>query len=539
MSDNESTNDNGASAAAIVMESVEEAAAKATAKATAKAEKAAAKAKAVAVQAKVVAAAQGAGPSAVDPTQFRQTDVGNAALLVAMFGEDLRYVDLWRTWMWWDAQRWVEASDTAIIPLATKVTEHMFGWAAGLDEEARTKLRKHAFASQKKERLMAMITLAKGDKRVRAKPDIFDADPWMLGCEGMTVDLRTNALHRARREDYITKSTGVIPVPRKVMDCPNWLAHLAIMFDGDAETIEHVQRMCGYILTGDVSEEVLFAFFGGGSNGKTTLVTTLMEMMGDYAGKARSTLLMEAQGLNGSASPDLAALSGKRLVVVSETGDNCALAEAQVKAITSNEPITARGVYRDPFTFMPTHKTILMTNHRPFVKGMDDGIWRRLNIVPCLQQFDGAAKITNYRETLLRPELPAILMWAIKGCAMWRSDGLKPSLTVKAATHGYRAEMDFISHWLEERAIGDQNARAVRTEAYGDYKTWAEVEGVPTISSRRFYEEMHSRGYPQKKLGGVRMLMGLRLGSRGPGLQVITGGLGDLVDLGDQPVKPA
>src|SRR3984957_18397647 len=125
----------------------------------------------------------------------------------------------------------------------------------------------------------------------------------------------------------------------------------------------------------------LFAFFGGGANGKTTIAMTLFEALGDYAAKGRRDLLLQSQGEKGSASPDVAELHGKRLVVVSETDEGCAIAEAQVKEIASNEPITARKLHRDPFTFKPSHKVLLMTNHRPFVKGSDEDIWRRLNII--------------------------------------------------------------------------------------------------------------------------------------------------------------
>ncbi|MGP8234545.1 MAG: phage/plasmid primase, P4 family, partial [Limisphaerales bacterium] len=128
-------------------------------------------------------------------------------------------------------------------------------------------------------------------------------------------------------------------------------------------------------------------------------------------------LLLKSQGEKGAASPDIAALHGKRLVVVSETDEGCSIAEAQLKEITSNEPITARKLHRDPFTFMPNHKTLLMTNHPPFVKGSDDGIWRRLDIIEFNNKIADNAK-DHFRENKLRPELPGILAWAVRGCIL-------------------------------------------------------------------------------------------------------------------------
>ena len=188
----------------------------------------------------------------------------------------------------------------------------MFAWAATLPEDQRDKLRKHAIATQKEQRLHAMINLAKGESSIRAEPSAFDADPWLLGCENFTINLRTGKTHAPRREDLITKSTGI--VVDQQAQCPNWLATLDWVFQGDAETIEHVQRIAGYMLTGHVSEEKLFAFFGGGANGKTTIAMTIYDMLGDYAAKGRRDLLLQSQGEKGAASPDVAALHGKRLV---------------------------------------------------------------------------------------------------------------------------------------------------------------------------------------------------------------------------------
>jgi putative DNA primase/helicase len=458
----------------------------------------------------ILAALAGTGSNAsVDPTQFRRTDAGNADLLVAMFGQDLRYVEKWSAWRVWNGARWIEASDLMLIPFARAATEHMFHWAETLPNEEKNALRKHAFTSQKRDRLVAMIYLLKGYPQVRAAPGLFDADPMLLGCNGSTIDLRNGQLYVPKRKHYITKSTGI--AVDKSAKCPNWLAYLNWVFNGDQETIKHLQRIAGYMLTGDVSEEKLFAFFGGGGNGKTTVVMTLYELLGEYAGKARSDLLLQSQGEKGAASPDLAALQGKRLVVVSETDDHSSIAEAQVKGISSNEPVPARKLYGDVFTFKSTHKILLMTNHPPFIKGTDDAIWRRLNILPFNAKVTEQAKDVHFRERNLLPELPGILAWAIRGCFAWQKEGLKPSAAVKTATNAYRTEMDFLANWLEERSVCDAKSSIPRSEAYGDYKNWAQSEGAPILGNRRFFLELKTRGFQSGKSHGVRLVGGMRL----------------------------
>ena len=132
-------------------------------------------------------------------------------------------------------------------------------------------------------------------------------------------------------------------------------------------------------------------------------------------------------------------------------------------------------------------------------------------------------KHPNFREEKLRPELPGILTWAVRGCIMWRANGLKPSPAVQQALNAYRSEMDFIQQWLNERTVADPQASVSRSEAYGDFKAWAELENVPKLGNRRFVEELHARGFQTGMSHGVRLYKGLRLRSMGARLHVVGG----------------
>jgi putative DNA primase/helicase len=247
---------------------------------------------------------------------------------------------------------------------------------------------------------------------------------------------------------------------------------------------------------------------GDGANGKNTFVMTLRELLGDYA---RSDLLVHAQGKEGSPSPDVAALQGKRLVIVSETEDGCQLSEACVKDITSNEDITACRKYRDPFTFRPTHKIILSTNHRPHVKGTDQGIWRRLAIVFFGAAIAEEAKVTDFRERFLRPEYSGILNWALEGLARWRRDGVRRPASVRVVTDEYRSVMDSVEQWIEERSEPDPAAVVPVNVLHSDYVNHLGPHGHP-FGRRRFSEELERKGFAACKLaGGVRARRGLKL----------------------------
>ena len=356
---------------------------------------------------------------------------------------------------------------------------------------------KHAFATQRDARLRAMINLAKGEQRARIEPNVLDANAWLLGCPNGTLDLRTGKLREARREDFITKQIGVAFDPAAT--CSRFREFLDWATQGDRERAAFLQALAGYALTGEVCEEQMCVFVGDGDNGKSTLVMTLYDLFGDYAVKVRSDLLVHAQGKEGAPSPDVAALRGMRLAIVSETEDGCSLSEARIKDIVSNEVIAARRLHRDPFTFRPTHKIILSTNHRPHVRGTDHGIWRRLAIVRFNATVEEEQKVADFRERFLRPEQAGILNWLIEGLMRWARDGLRLPASVRKATAEYRSEMDTVGQWIEERTEKDRGAIAAARRLYADYVLWLGAQGRP-VGARKFGEELERNGYAACKL---------------------------------------
>jgi putative DNA primase/helicase len=253
------------------------------------------------------------------------------------------------------------------------------------------------------------------------------------------------------------------------------------------------------------------AAFGDGANGKSTFLMTLFDLWGDYAGKARSDLLVHAQGKEGAPSPDVAALHGKRLVIASETEDGCYLSEARIKDIVSNEMITARRLHHDPFTFRPAHKIFLGTNYQPHVRGTDAGIWRRLAIVPFIATIEEERKVADFRERVLRPEQPGILNWAVKGLMKWARDGLRLPASVREAIAEYRSAMDAVAQWIEEKTDFDPASIVPVRLLHEDYVNWLGPH-ARSFGVRRFGEELERKGFAACKLaGGVRARRGLKL----------------------------
>src|SRR5215510_15944573 len=183
--------------------------------------------------------------------------------------------------------------------------------------------------------------------------------------------------------------------------------------------------------------------YGTGDNGKSTFSETIGALMGPYFQKAPQELLMRKERRNvGGPSPEIARLCGARLVIASEVSENHRLNEAQVKDLTGDDTLTARGLYEAFFDFRPTHKLWMYGNHKPTILGTDHAIWKRPKLIPFTETIPKSEQIKGFREKHLMPELSGLLAWAVRGCLSWQKDGLQVPEEVEIATQEYRREMD-------------------------------------------------------------------------------------------------
>jgi putative DNA primase/helicase len=380
------------------------------------------------------------------------------------------------------------------------------------------KVQAWALKSESAPRLKAMVELAQSEPGIPILHEQLDRDRWLFNCPNGTIDLRTGKLREHRREDLITKLCPTEFHPNA--PCPAWERFLESIFPDedrkpDRELIEFIQRLLGYCLTGDVSEQILAIFWGIGSNGKSTLLGTVLAVMGsDYAMRANTSLLM--QGKNEHAT-EIAQLFGMRLVMASESEEGARLKESLIKDLTGGERLRGRRMKENFWEFDPTHKVILQTNHKPQVRGNDEGIWRRLRLVPFLARFwkadePGAGDdippelmADQHLPEKLRTEAPGILAWMVRGCLAWQKGGLTLPEQVKLATQEYRAGEDLLSRWLEDCCIskaGDASFRAKSSDLYGSFRKWCEGIGEKPIGQTGWGEQMGKR-YHKKVSNGV------------------------------------
>ena len=342
---------------------------------------------------------------------------------------------------------------------------------------------------------------------------MLDLNPWLFGVLNGVVELRTETMRPAEREDYITKQGHVDYDPEA--ECPRWKQFLYQVMGEDRDLVTYLQMAVGYTLTGITREQAVFILHGTGANGRSTFLEVLEQLLGDYSKSVASETLMTQRGRSSSGpNEDIARLKGARLAATGETEEGQILAEALLKRMTGEDTLVARLPYaKNSFEFRPQFKVWVAANHKPIVRGDDHAIWRRIHLIPFEQTFEGNAQDKRLKQKLLA-ELPGILNWAIEGCLLWQKQGLVQPAHIKSATMEYRDEMDLLAEWIESCCSIGPNESATVGNLYQSYNGWCIANWVKPMERRVFGRKLKSRGFQGAKSGGQRGYRGIGLSPR-------------------------
>jgi putative DNA primase/helicase len=419
------------------------------------------------------------------------TDLGNAERLIDNRGEDLRYCDPLGGWLCWDGKRWQQDNSGQVYRWAMDTVRGIYHEASEeKNASKRIALGEWAKSSEFASHIDNMIRLARS--LVPATPDEFDVNPWLLNVQNGTLDLRTGELYPHRRGDMSMKMTSTEYHPDA--KAPTWEAFLERAMKHDREMIAFLQRAVGYSLTGVTGEEVLFVIYGSGRNGKSKFLGAIQDTLGlDYAQQMPPQTLMLKRGETGATS-ELARLKGARFAATIETGEGGRLDEALVKQATGGDLISARYLYKEYFEYKPTHKIWLATNHKPQVRGTDEGIWSRIILIPFGVFIPPLERDGDLAEKLAA-EATGILAWAVQGCMDWQRERLALPEVVREATQEYREAMDAIGEFIEERCVIGDEFEIGASDLFAAYKDWASVNSEYTYNQRRFGDALSERGY--------------------------------------------
>ena len=318
-----------------------------------------------------------------EPATFAEaphfTDMGNGQRMYAAVKEKVFYVPQFDKWYIWAGTHWQEDDTFEIVRLAKQAVVAMYVEAATLDEEDRKALVKWAIKSEARQRLEAMVALLRSEPGIAVLPQELDRNPMLLACKNGTLDLVAGDLLPPDPDDLLTRCIEVDYDPDA--DCPLWEKFLIRIMGGDLELVSFIQRLVGHALTGDATGKYMVFMYGPkGNNGKSTLVETIMRLLGPYAMKSPSEMIM-AKSYSGGIPNDIARLRGVRFTVTNEVDEGMTLSESVIKDLTGNDTLTARFMRAEYFDFTPTHKLWIYGNHKPDIRGTDKAIWDRVKTI--------------------------------------------------------------------------------------------------------------------------------------------------------------
>jgi P4 family phage/plasmid primase-like protien len=440
------------------------------------------------------------------------TEYGNAQRLYDLHGPYLRYVYDSKSWLIWSADAWSWDRDGATVR-SYAAALHQVIYKEGeryiVDAEH---FGKWARKSQEERVVKAAVHLLSDFAPLRLPLAYVDADPFLIGFDQarQVIDLGSGTTRAAVPEDYVTKSLNVHSVG-DAAKAERWIQFLDQIFGGDQELIDWLHRFCGYLLTGSMREQIFLFCHGLGANGKSVFIEVLKYILGDYARAIAPETLADSKRQGGSATPDLAALIGARLVMCNETEDNIAMAESLVKSLVSGDSMAVRPLYAAPIQFTPVFKLVMAGNHKPIVHGNDNGIWRRIRLIPFNRTFAPAERDPNLLAKL-KAEAPHILAWMIEGCLKWLQQGLGDTPpAIEGATNEYREDQDIVGRWLEECTKPDPQGEESTTALYASYESWCHKNGLRPSSTLVLGRRLSERGFKQRKSNSKRLWGGLTL----------------------------
>lgn len=427
--------------------------------------------------------------------QLNQVSEDDLAIAFSQENADtLCYIAKWGKWYRWDSRVWVEDDTLAVYDA---IRQHIRQAVDISDQKSRiTVLRAQTVAAVEK--------LIRSDRRHAATVDQWDADPWVINSPSGIVDLTTGITKDHESQSYLTKLAGASLNGH----CPLWLGFLDEVTHGDEELIAFLQRWIGYCLTGSTREHVFALFYGTGANGKGTFLNTLTGILGDYATVAPMETFTESLGDRHPA--DLAMLRGARFVVAQESESGRRWAEAKLKSLTGGDPVTARFMRQDFFTYTPQFKLNIATNHKPQLRNVDEAMRRRILLIP----FTVTIPPENRDPTLaekLQLEWNGIFKWAVEGCLQYQSQGLQPPAAVLEATEEYFQTQNSLLQWLEECCERGDTHWETPTRLFNSWREWAKANNEEPGNAKALGDKLEVEGLYRKKRNGTRMHIGVKL----------------------------
>lgn len=489
------------------------------------------------------------GPDIVmmDCAVLPMTDFGIGERLIARHGEQFRFTTA-KGWLGWDERRWRVLDQEKDGPPPAELQKAIFDTIRDMQAEARIMRQTGVYQAEENPHgldqyiprgknfvLLSTILAGYGRQSEQAgKPSSIAklAQKWLtvaieaFDCDPLAINLLNGTLRFERYQDEEGRRRARFWLePHSRADLNTKLAPVTFdpdavspIYDGffawahpDADMRRYLHQVAGYTATGDTGEQKLWFHYGLGANGKSTAMDLWAHVLGDYAGTIGIETFLD-QGIKkrgDAASPDLARLGGVRLLRASEPERGSRLNEALVKAATGGEPMAVRALHRGFFDLLPLFKLHIGGNYKPDIPGTDEGIWRRMKLVP----WNAHVKDGERDERLpfkLRDEAPGVLNHIVRGLLDWLANGLIEPDAVREATQQYREDSDPLARFLKLCTAQDPQGRIQSSRLYEVFQAWCKAAGEKEWSQKGFSKAMLDKGFTKKASDGMQWL-GMRL----------------------------
>lgn len=445
---------------------------------------------------------------------YTYDDTGNAQRFRDANAGLIHYNHVDGCWIYWDGVRWASDENGEIKRRADKMLADMAKDLKEMqDDPAYNAYKKHLSRSRSHRGKEGFIAEARHLEGVPVLPSEMDRAGNAFNVRNCLISLKTGRTAEHDKKYMISKLAPV--TYDENAKCPRWERFIEEITCGDKSLQLYLQRMIGYCMTAYTKEQCMFFLYGNGSNGKSVFVDTIAYMLGEYAASCQPETVM-MRDRNNTARGDLARLKGARMVVTSEPNDGCRLDEGIVKQMTggTENKLTARFLYGREFEFSPEFKIVMSTNYKPVIKGTDNGIWRRVRLIPFTAEFTKENRDPQLTEKLRR-ELPGILNWAIAGAVGWCKEGLPPCAIIDEAGQEYRSEMDRVQQFLDDCTERSDSGSTQASTMYKCYRAWCSEQGDRfPISSNKFCSELKRR-YKSRKTSAFNEYLGICINAFG------------------------
>lgn len=445
---------------------------------------------------------------------YTYDDTGNALRFRDANAGLIHYNHVDGCWIYWDGVRWASDENGEIKRRADKMLADMAKDLKEMqDDPAYNAYKKHLSRSRSHRGKEGFIAEARHLEGVPVLPSEMDRAGNAFNVRNCLISLKTGKTAEHDKKYMISKLAPV--TYDKNAKCPRWDRFIEEITCGDKSLQLYLQRMIGYCMTAYTKEQCMFFLYGNGSNGKSVFVDTIAYMLGEYAASCQPETVM-MRDRNNTARGDLARLKGARMVVTSEPNDGCRLDEGIVKQMTggTENKLTARFLYGREFEFSPEFKIVMSTNYKPVIKGTDNGIWRRVRLIPFTAEFTKENRDPQLTEKLRR-ELPGILNWAIAGAVGWCKEGLPPCAIIDEAGQEYRSEMDRVQQFLDDCTTRSESSSTQASTLYKCYKAWCSEQGDRfPVGSTKFFMELKRR-FKSRKTEAYNEYIGIKINDLG------------------------